>query len=869
MISKSLPVVDHLFPSVLKLTSVQSVQVKTLVYLITLRLAPSQPDMALLSINSFQRDLTDSSPLIRGMALRVLSGLGVKMASQIMEMAIAKGVRDASFYVRRIAADAIGKCFELSRSSLDNLLPHLSTSLADRHPSVLGSALLAFGCTVPDRHDLLHPHFRRICHALVDIDEWNQPVALRVLATYVRCNFEKPSASQVTNVDDGRSEKRVPGRSRFGNKLDPDFELLLAKAEPLLCSRNAATVLSAAHLYLVLLGPQSGYLAQLTQPLLRLLRASPSQGYIVTLFVRGLVSLRPDVFRHSMAAFIPKSAIAGEPAYLSRIKLDILVDLAQATDHAEELHTEASMVLDELQESILHGGDCGVVPHAVEGLGRLALSQPRTLERCEGILLGALQTSRQRPAEVTQRIVSVLRTIVQKNATVQPGLVVRVLCSLASLLYRKSHKGSSESNGTMKMVGKSCITATTARASVFWMLGQYCGMTVTTRPNATATAENEKRKTMAEIVLPDVLRKAALNFVSEASEVKFAILAFSSKVAAFVSTLKNIDASLQRTLTQLHKYVMQLARSDVSLDVQDRARFYRNLSAGVTGYAQGEVGNDDDEVVPAGVRLRQEQVVKVLFEKSTSAVPGADNSRVDRPLMSKSDVDPDEMTRRLDPVCLLQNSMPGLEHQIKSNLLPSWPSDLSKVPPSSVRNVKDTTPVQALAPKSLASGSVMAQGSSSRSSSQGTTKSFPGGSKVQLAPAASASDAARGSGGTATPTTSSAPQGKGKYQDLDAFLDAESEEEAEESSESEDEQSTAESTEEDDDDDDDDDDIEGDGLRDGSERGGASGLISSNSSSSSSSGTESDDEEMWRRGAADTSQRRPMLPVGGNEWASS
>jgi AP-3 complex subunit beta len=240
MISKSLPASNHLFPSVLKLTSAQSLQVKTLVYLVTLRLAPSQPDIALLSINSFQRDLSDSSPLIRGMSLRVLSGLGVKMAAPLMEMAIAKGVRDPSFYVRRIAADALGKCFELASSTLPSLLPHLSSLLGDRHPSVLGSALLAFNCTVPDRYDLLHPHFRRICHGLVDIDEWNQPVTLRVLAGYARTYLRRPSAEETRTVLEGKAEKVVPGRSKWGTGLDKDLELLLSKAEPLLLSRNSA-----------------------------------------------------------------------------------------------------------------------------------------------------------------------------------------------------------------------------------------------------------------------------------------------------------------------------------------------------------------------------------------------------------------------------------------------------------------------------------------------------------------------------------------------------------------------------------------------------------------------------------------------------
>lgn len=81
-------------------------------YIYLLRYAEAEPDLALLSINTFQKDLADSNPLIRAMALRVLSGIRVSMIGSIVVLAIKKCALDLSPYVRKAAGLAIPKCYE-------------------------------------------------------------------------------------------------------------------------------------------------------------------------------------------------------------------------------------------------------------------------------------------------------------------------------------------------------------------------------------------------------------------------------------------------------------------------------------------------------------------------------------------------------------------------------------------------------------------------------------------------------------------------------------------------------------------------------------------------------------------------------------
>ena len=104
--------VSEFFPYVVKNVASPNLEIRKLVYIFLLRYAHAEPDLALLSINSFQRDLADPNPLIRAMALRVLSGINVPMVANIVVMAIRKCAADVSPYVRKAAALALVKCYQ-------------------------------------------------------------------------------------------------------------------------------------------------------------------------------------------------------------------------------------------------------------------------------------------------------------------------------------------------------------------------------------------------------------------------------------------------------------------------------------------------------------------------------------------------------------------------------------------------------------------------------------------------------------------------------------------------------------------------------------------------------------------------------------
>lgn len=67
--------VGSFFARVVKQVASPSVEIRKLAYIYLLRYAAQNPDLLLLSINTFQKDLSDPSPLIRSMSLRVLTSI--------------------------------------------------------------------------------------------------------------------------------------------------------------------------------------------------------------------------------------------------------------------------------------------------------------------------------------------------------------------------------------------------------------------------------------------------------------------------------------------------------------------------------------------------------------------------------------------------------------------------------------------------------------------------------------------------------------------------------------------------------------------------------------------------------------------------
>lgn len=169
--------IPEFFADVVKNVVVKSIEVKKMVYIYLVHYADFDAncrEIALLSINSFQKDMNGPNQLIRGLALRVMTSIRVPDIIQIQLLAVRKCSGDSSPYVRKCAANALVKIYLLDKEQLESLKQILSSLLKDSSTMVLGSAVAAFNEICPTAYDVLHRNYRKLCHLLADMDEWTQ-----------------------------------------------------------------------------------------------------------------------------------------------------------------------------------------------------------------------------------------------------------------------------------------------------------------------------------------------------------------------------------------------------------------------------------------------------------------------------------------------------------------------------------------------------------------------------------------------------------------------------------------------------------------------------------------------------------------------
>ncbi|CAG8841520.1 8426_t:CDS:2, partial [Racocetra persica] len=134
----------------------------------------------------------------------------------------------------------------LDPSQKDALVDIITTLLNDKSPFTIGSVITAFNEVCPDRLDLIHPHYRKLCRMLIDADEWGQIAIMGLLLRYARTQFLNP------NPDNNRVSQKKKSKAFYSDEdsddsdnsldnsyaLDPDHEQLLRDSLPLLQSRN-------------------------------------------------------------------------------------------------------------------------------------------------------------------------------------------------------------------------------------------------------------------------------------------------------------------------------------------------------------------------------------------------------------------------------------------------------------------------------------------------------------------------------------------------------------------------------------------------------------------------------------------------------
>uniref|UniRef100_A0A8C1ZZB9 AP-3 complex subunit beta n=1 Tax=Cyprinus carpio TaxID=7962 RepID=A0A8C1ZZB9_CYPCA len=461
--------------------------------------------------NVASKNIEDPNQLIRASALRVLSSIRVPIIVPIMMLAIKEAATDLSPYVRKTAAHAIQKLYSLDPDQKEHLIEVIEKLLKDKSTLVAGSVVMAFEEVCPDRIDLIHKNYRKLCNLLVDVEEWGQVVIIHMLTRYARTQFVSPWREDAMFDEnnekafyDSEEERKVEQTRPY--IMDPDHRLLLRNTKPLLQSRNTAVVMAVSQLYWHLAPKHE--LSIITKSLVRLLRSHREVQYVVLQNIATMSIQRKGMFEPFMKSFYVRSTDA---THIKTLKLEILTNLANEAN--------ISTILREFQ-TYVKSQDKAFAAATIQAIGRCATNISEVTDTC---LNGLVLLLSNRDETVVAESVVVIKKLLQT----QPSQHSDIIKHMAKLFDN--------------------ITVPMARASILWLMGEYC--------------EHVPK------IAPDVLRKMAKTFTNEEDIVKLQIVNLAAK-------LYLTNSKQTKLLTQ---YILNLGKYDQNYDIRDRTRFIRQL----------------------------------------------------------------------------------------------------------------------------------------------------------------------------------------------------------------------------------------------------------------------------------------------------
>ncbi|KAM0748595.1 ARM repeat-containing protein [Meredithblackwellia eburnea MCA 4105] len=564
--------VSVFFPLVTSLlTPTTSLPTRSLISLYILHVAHTDPSLALLAINAYQKDLSDPSPFVRAGAIKTLARMNLPDIRPLVNVSVDKAARDGSWYVRRAACDAVRTMWSADpdpehRPQLEKTIDVL---LKGAGPLTVGAALAAWEEVCPQQWDLIHPNYRAWCGILGDMEEWGQCTVLRVLGRYVRLFCRDPAEAG----------------------LDKDQELLLDSSEMLLGSLNEAVVVAAAKLHFYLGTPT--HLAKIAKPLIRILHTSTSPEVRASILENCLIvaERHPELLSPHIVTFYIK---ASTPLLTKRTQLKILVALT-TTSNVRPLLKEYLVYVKDTDEEFSND--------AIAAIGTCAKRVPAVADECVSTLL---QLVKGKHDSVLAQAIVVLRTLLTSPSSASSR------APIASTLVQLLDTGR--------------IRSPTAKSNIYWLLGQYCDQGKILEqcvPDAVRVGARNFAEEADETKLQLLTMSAKALVVSHLSTMT-PHLRHLSLLFNYLTTLARYDLAYQvRDRARFLAGLLQSAGIG-STPGGDTARLgmdEEDFKSGVeVEVALKKSGEEDDQL------LRAEQVRRILFDGKAEATVIADRS---------------------------------------------------------------------------------------------------------------------------------------------------------------------------------------------------------------------------------------------------
>jgi len=395
--------VSSLFTDVINCMQTDNVELKKLVYLYVMNYAKSNPDLAILAVNTFKKDTEHPNPLIRALAVRTMGCIRVEKITEYLCEPLRKALKDEDPYVRKTAAVCVAKLYDINPDLVEvqGFLELLQELLSDSNPTVVANAVAALSEIQESSSDVVldlnTSVLQKLLAALNECTEWGQVFILDALATY------RPE------------DKR-------------EAENIIERVAPRLKHANTAVVLSAVKIILQYMNVlddadlEKRLCRKMAPPLVSLLSgvnsSFPEIQYVALRNINLIVQKRPAMLVKEMKVFFCKY---DDPIYVKKEKLEIIIQLASERN--------IEQVLLEFKE-YAREVDVEFVRKSVRAIGRCAIKLQRAAERCINVLLELIQT---KINYVVQESITVIKDIFRKYPNRYESVIGTLCENLVSL----------------------------------------------------------------------------------------------------------------------------------------------------------------------------------------------------------------------------------------------------------------------------------------------------------------------------------------------------------------------------------------------------------------------------------------------------
>ncbi|CAG7884170.1 unnamed protein product [Brassica rapa] len=409
--------VSSLFTDVLNCMQTENLELKKLVYLYLINYAKSQPDLAILAVNTFVKDSQDPNPLIRALAVRTMGCIRVDKITEYLCDPLQKCLKDDDPYVRKTAAVCVAKLFDINAELVEDrgFLEALKDLISDNNPMVVANAVAALA-EIQDKSaspifEINSVTLTKLLTALNECTEWGQVFILDSLSRY--------------------------------KAADPrEAENIVERVTPRLQHANCAVVLSAVKMILqqMELITSTDVIRNLCKkmapPLVTLLSAEPEIQYVALRNINLIVQKRPTILAHEIkVVFFCKY---NDPIYVKMEKLEIMIKLASDRNIDQVVLLEFKEYATEV--------DVDFVRKAVRAIGRCAIKLERAAERCISVLLELIKI---KVNYVVQEAIIVIKDIFRRYPNTYESIIATLCESLDTLDEPE------------------------AKASMIWIIGEY------------------------------------------------------------------------------------------------------------------------------------------------------------------------------------------------------------------------------------------------------------------------------------------------------------------------------------------------------------------------------------------------------------